>query len=459
MHSQRLNKDLPHRESLQSCPCEQSKKIGRFIVEELQASQDSSNNHGTAPPPVALAYFRSRWGEVDGYLPVLHRFKEEHPGWRMIAIIASERMSNTVKDQPFFYNELKQTVDTLIRLNPQPSNRTNRIFYQKWISKIASWYHRKCVRLSWRHIFSYLKNEKIELIFKDHGSDNNFLLQLQSIHPAKCVSTPHGTGIFLEQSGSSHKKTKTAQIDLFLAGDPTEIPCFQKTIPSTTTIQAVGRPRYDRWWMEHLAQLPAFRSSEEYKLAHEKKRVFLFATRGPSSLFFPKEVFEYLVNTVAEITLREPDTLLLIKPHPQQDLKYIKSIMAQYDSNSWRISSLQTMQLAQISDFVICMVSSVILDALAVGKPTVEFFQYVKGQHYFLKNKKGKTVSAYGQLGMVATAERKDQLEALIENYFNGNDRSEQWEDNRQRTKEFMKLDNNASSRAIMEIDKILTPQ
>ena len=165
------------------------------------------------------------------------------------------------------------------------------------------------------------------------------------------------------------------------------------------------------------------------------------------------------MNTVAEITLREPDTLLLIKPHPQQDLQFIKSTMAQYDPNSWRISSLQTMQLAQISDFVISMVSSVILDAVAVGKPTTEFFQYVKGQHIFLKNEKGKTVSAYGQLGMVATAERKDQLEALIENYFNSNNRSEQWEDNRQRTKEFLKLDNNASSRAIMEIGKILTPQ
>ncbi len=458
MHVHRLNKHLSDRESLQSCPSEQSKKIGRFIVEELQASQDSSNNHSTTPSPVALAYFRSRWGEVDGYLPVLHKFKTHHPGWRMIAIIASERMSNTVKDQPFLYNELKQTVDTLIRLNPQPSNRTNRIFYRKWVSKVASWYHRKCVRLSWRHIFNYLKNEKIELIFKDHGSDNNFLLQLQSIHPAKCVSTPHGTGIFLEPSEANHRKLKNAKIDLFLAGDPIEIPTFQKTIPSTTTIQAVGRPRYDRWWIEHLVQLPVFRSSEEYKLAHENNRVFLFTTRGPSASFFPTEVFEYLVKTVAEITLREPNTLLLIKPHPQQDLKFIKSTMAQYDSNSWRISSLQTMQLAQISDFVISMVSSVILDAVAVGKPTVEFFQYVKGQHYFLKDEDGKTVSSYSQLGMVATAERKDQLEALIEDYFNSNDRPEQWEEHRQRTKEFLKLNNNASSRAIIEINKILTP-
>ena len=458
MHSDRLNKHLSGRESLQSCPSKQSKKIGRFIVEELQASQGSSNNHITTPP-VALAYFKSRWGEVDGYLPVLHKFKEQHPGWRMIAIIGSEHMSNTIEEQPFLYNELKHTVDTLIRLNPKHSNRTHRIFYRKWGRKVASWYHRKCVRLSWRHIFSYLRNEKIELIFKDHGSDNSFLFQLQSMHPVKCVSTPHGTGIFWEQLGSNFRKPKNAQIDLFLAGDPTEIPSFKKTVPSTTTIRAVGRPRYDRWWIEHLAQLPVFRLSEEYKLAEAKKRVFLFATRGPSSSFFPPEVFEYLVKSVAEITLREPDTLLLIKPHPQQDLDFIKSTMAQYDSSSWMISSLQTMQLAQISDFVICMVSSVILDAVAVGKPTVEFFQYVKGQHFFLKDKNGKTVSSYSQLGMVATAERKEQLEALIENYFNDNDRSEQWEEQHQKAIEFLKLNNNASSQAVIEIDKILVPE
>ena len=323
MNEQRQNKYLSAKTPSQVYLPEQSKKLGRFIVEELQTSQSGSNNHNTALAPVALAYFRSRWGEVDGYIPLLHKYKEQHPDWRIIAIIANERMSNSIEEQPLLYNELKRTADTLIRLNPQSTSLTKRIFYQKWIGKLHSWYHRKCTRLSWRHIFDYLKDEKIELIFKDHRSDDSFLVQLQSIHPAKCISAPHGTGIFIDQSGSNYRKSTHAKIDLFLAGDPIEIPTFQKVVPSTTIVKAVGRPRYDRWWIEHLAQLPIFKSSEEYKIANEKKRVFLFVTRGPSPIFFPAEVFEYLVKTVAEITLRKPDTLLLIKPHPQQDLSLI----------------------------------------------------------------------------------------------------------------------------------------
>ena len=455
MHEHRIKKPLTDSEPVPSCSPTQSNKIGRFIIEELQTVQDNSNKNSATSPPVALAYFKSRWGEVDGYLPIIHKFKEQHPDWKVIAIIASERMSNTIEEQPFLYNELRETVDTLIRLCPEPSDLESCLFYQKWIRKIRSKYHRKCAQLSWRHIFKYLKGENIKLIFKDHGSDNSFLLKVQAMHATKCVATPHGTGIFIEQPGSNFRKPKRAQIDLFLAGDSTEIPSFKKTVPSTTTIQAVGRPRYDRWWIEHLAQLPVFRSSEEYKLTRKNKRVFLFATRGPSSSFFPEDVFEYLVKSVAEITLREPNTLLLIKPHPQQDLKFIKSTMAQYDSSSWMISSLQTMQLAQISDFVICMVSSVILDAVAVGKPTVEFFQYVKGKHYFLKDEDGKTISSYNQLGMVATAEYKDQLETLIQDYFNNN-HSEKWAEYHQKVKDFLKLDNNASSQAVMEIEKIL---
>lgn len=443
-----------------SPPNERLRKLGRFLVEESETPSNTTEQvHAETSPPTALAYFKSRWGEVDGYLPVLHKFKEMHPDWRIIAVIRSEHMANTVDEQAFLYNELKDTVDTLIRLAPKSRSTSNQIFYLKWIRKITSWYHRKCVRLSWRKVFEFLNDEEIKVIIKDHGNDDGFLLHIQSAFPAAiCVGAPHGTGIFIEKPEANFRTQKNSKVDLFLAGDEAELPSFKKTMDRTgrTNIQAIGRPRYDRWWIEHLAALPCLSSSEEQQLAKKSQRVFLFATRGPSSTFFPTKSFEYLIKTVAETVLSEPGNLLLIKPHPQQDLEFIKSTMAQYAPESWKISSLQTMQLAHISDFVICMVSSVILDALAVGKPTVEYFQYKEGQHIFLKDENKKTISAYTHLGLVAPADNKEELEDLIDDYFDKENRSARWEKQRIQTAKFMKLDNNASHKAVAEIEKLL---
>jgi hypothetical protein len=427
-------------------------RCGRFLIDQRLTCQATK-------APAVLAYFKSRWGEVDGYLPVLHKFKEMHPDWRIIAVIGSERMANTVGEQTFLYNELKDTADILIRPAPKSPSTAKRIFYRKWIRKATSWYHRKCVRFSWRKIFKFLEDEEIKVIIKDNGHDDEFLLQVQANFPAICVSAPHGTGIFIEPTEVNFRKKQQIKIDLFLAGDESEIPCFQKFLgsPESVNMQVIGRPRYDQWWIEHLAQLQCFTTSQEYQLAKKSQRVFLFATRGPSTTYFPTESFEYLIRTVAETVLSEPGNLLLIKPHPQQDLEFIKSTMAQYPTNSWRISTLQTMQLAKISNFAICMHSSVILDALAIGKPTVEYFQFTRRQNEFFIDEKGKTISAYAKLGLLVPADNKEDLQRLIVDYFDSENRSTHWQEQRIHTAKFLKLDNNASHRAVTEIEKLLS--
>jgi hypothetical protein len=430
---------------------------GRFLIRELNPPQHSLKGRKDNPnPPTLLAYFKSRWGEVDGYLPILHKFKETHPNWRIIGILKSERMVNTASSQPFLYNKLEDTVDVLIHLSPKTAMLPHHIWYQKWVRKIASWYHRKCIHLSWRHVFRYLKHEKIELILKDHGHDDLVLLKLQSMFPAKCVSTPHGTGIFVIPPGSSYLKEQNTKVDLFLAGDQSEVPCFQKLLGSSQAshIQVVGRPRYDPWWIEHLVQLSHFKTSKEFALAQKSERTFLFVTREPSSSFFPKSVFQYLVRTVAETTLSNPNDLLIIKPHPLQDLGLLKEILKDFDSSRWIISSLQSMQLAYISDFSICMLSSVILDSLAVGKPTVEYFQYTCGLDRFLKDEKGKTTSIYKRLGLVVSAEKKEELENLIKDYFHS--KKPCWKQQVDQFKEFLKTDNNSTSRAITAMEQLL---
>jgi len=147
----------------------------------------------------------------------------------------------------------------------------------------------------------------------------------------------------------------------------------------------------------------------------------------------------------------------LIKPHPKQDLALLAQQLAAWDPQQWMISSFQTLQLAHLSDFVICMVSGVILDALAARKPTVEFFRYSPGLDYFFQDPSGRIVSAYGKFGLVPCAQSEDELRALVEEYFSTNGQSKRWQEHRRTTDAFMRLDNQTTDRVVAAIDNLLS--
>lgn len=429
---------------------------GRFGIELLTPGPPALS----LGPPAVLAYFKSRWGEVDGYLPVLSKLKIERPQWRIVGILAGERLIRTIDQQPFLYSELRKTLDVLVS-QTAPVRKARGLLGQGWFGQIAekpmafahnavSWFHRQCVRWSTREVLRYLRRENVRFILKDHGSDDSFLDLLQKTFPAKCVGAPHGTGIYLAPPNSNPCSLQTIKLDLFLAGHSMEIPCLESFLGESNRarIRVVGRPRYDQWWIDHLSQVPEFLVSEECRRAARFKRTFLFATRGPSQRFLPEPVYQYLVRSAAEVVLRDPGHLLLIKPHPQQNIRALSALLADWPSNQWLISSFQTMQLARLADMAICMVSGVILDALAVGKPTVEFFRYAPhASESFFADASGRTVSAYGHLGLVVRAETKEELAACIDEFFAG--RSTRWQEQRRKAAAFLHLDNRSTDRVL----------
>lgn len=418
-----------------------------------------------------LAVFKSRWGEVDGYLPVLFKLKAQHPDWTIMALLLGHDLVRRAADQPFLHSQLEAAADVLILAPASERPKTDRLRQPEGeaVARKASWFRsaRKALkawlaeaRTRWqcRALVAYLKEKSIRVVLKDHGEDDWLLRQVHRLFRPVSVVMPHGTGLYIETGPGPIRKFRPAHADLVLVGHTPELPCFQRMLgaPDRRQFLVSGHPRYDAWWMERLAQDPAFQASEECRRAKHFERTFLFATRGPSDKALPLSVFQYLCRSVAEVVLDRPGQCLIVKPHPQQDLALLQSQFAHCDPGRFMISSFQTMQLAGLSHFVTCMVSGVILDALAAGKPTVEFFQYTRGSEFFSEDSAGKTVSSYTQLGLAVPAETKEQLQALIDDCFSHKNRSALWEDQRRRVAEFMRLDNQSATRAVQGIDALV---
>lgn len=430
-----------------------SKIKGQFVFMD----QHMESRIHVKKQPTVIIYFRSRWGEIDGYLPTLKLLKERHPELFFFIILGNDRLAETIQEQPLLFSELKKISNTIVHLRTKGNFREKKNFLNKWKSKLFKSYLQKMTSLSWRPVLKELKKLNPILVIKDHVNDNSCLQLLSNTFHIPSVASPHGTGIFIEQDGLDYRKMRKGEVDLFLVGEESEIPWFKKTLKNqnNTRLSAVGRPRYDQWWIDHLSHLEKFKSSPEVAFSAQARRVYLFVTRGPSPIFFPKEVFREVVKEVMDTVLLDKDSVVLIKPHPQQNPEELQALLSSYDSSRWMISSLQTMQLAQMCDLTLCMVSSVILDCLAVKKPVIEYFRYTTGEHIFKKNLNGETVSNYTELGLAIPADNPNTLNHLIEEYFSST-RPEKWTQQYEIARHLLRLDNKASIRSVEEIEQLL---
>ena len=157
----------------------------------------------------------------------------------------------------------------------------------------------------------------------------------------------------------------------------------------------------------------------EGKFAQSTKRTFVFYSRHltmPEQLTY--DTYKYLITTAMDLVLSDPDNVMIIKAHPREDLETLKGILNQYDSNRWVISSLSPLQTACLADFVISMWSSCILDALALEKPVVEYFQFKTSHKETVTFDDGHLGSSYEYCKLSVRASSSDELKKLIDDYF-----------------------------------------
>ena len=430
-----------------------------------------------------LVLFSSSWGEVDWVLPVLYELKALQPDWRIVAAFSSYGLLTRRANNRTLYAELNQVADDIVcpplSAKAMVTKRLRRLLPEsgpvRTLARRAAGLARSIRRLSSSspqeaggYDTSFLfpgvvRPEQVRVILKEHNPDNEFKLAVEGRCPlAKIVIYPAATVINISQEINRPKDLSWwhrnyIKHDLLLLGTQHDAVWWSERI-SDAKISLVGFPRYDQWWIKRLLKSTELLESQEAKRARAATRVFLFIATGPHRVYLPRDVFEYLVQSVAEVVLSDKRNFLLIRPHPRQDPSLLASQFDKFDSSRWMISSLQVMQLAFLSDFIISVWSSSILDALSVGKPVVEFFQYPRANEEVVICRDGRLGSPCRFLGLSVPADTKEELAGHIDSYFNDASSGSIWERQRQIFREWRHPDDRASRRAAKAILSLVEP-
>jgi tetratricopeptide (TPR) repeat protein len=202
--------------------------------------------------------------------------------------------------------------------------------------------------------------------------------------------------------------------DFLILSSPNDIPHWS-SLADHKKIKTFGYPRYDSWWIKHLIETEEFQQSQEYQTAKKHKPVFFYISRGPHPHYLSIDNYQYLLSSFMETALAYPDSLIIIKPHPRQNLEELNRLLAPYDQDRWIISGLHLMQLTALADVVISGWSSGILDALALEKPVIELWRFDGRDPSCRRNKDGVCTSIYRELGLAAPADTAAELDILMQ--------------------------------------------
>jgi tetratricopeptide (TPR) repeat protein len=270
--------------------------------------------------------------------------------------------------------------------------------------------------------FRDIDPEKVKIIFKDYNNDEfaSYKLEISDrCSKALLVSYPHSCHIYSRMDTDSMSICEDpdaySKHDIFLLGSENDIPYWSEFV-DVKKIRTLGTPRYDTWYLNIFLNDPQLNSTQEFKASQKASKVFFYISRGVHPHYLSQPDYDYIVKSIADAVFKYDDSLLLIKPHPRQDIGELFKLLAPYDKQRCLVSGLHLFQLSSMADVVISGWSSGMLDALAVGKPVIEFWRFGGKDPLCRKTPEGKYTTIYRELGLAAAADTKEELEPLLEN-------------------------------------------
>ena len=82
---------------------------------------------------------------------------------------------------------------------------------------------------------------------------------------------------------------------------------------------------------------------------------------------------EYVLEELLNLYSNDPNYIIILKPHPVKEPTYVyEEIIKKYDAKNCFIKTENILELVQLSDLLISVESSTIIDAIALGKMVIE---------------------------------------------------------------------------------------
>ncbi len=348
----------------------------------------------TKDNPIIILVVATSFGEIDWILPVLKVLMKKNNDWRLVTVFGHKLVHDRFKKtNPILFNEFIKI--SSLNIVPQELD----LLFSKQIEP-----------------------QKVKIILKDYNNDEyaSYKTDIADQCPeALVVSFPHSCHIYSRMGKDPMSVCDNPEAyskhDIFLLGSENDIPHWSKYV-DVQKIRALGTPRYDSWWLNTFLNDPKLESTQEFKCSQKADKVFFYISRGVHPHYLSQPDYDYIVKSIADTVFSQENSLLLIKPHPRQDINELFKLLAPYDKQRCIVSGLHLFQLINMSDVVISGWSSGILDTLAIEKPVIEFWRFGGQDPICRKTEDGDYTTIYRELGLAAAADTKEELEVLLEN-------------------------------------------
>ena len=173
-----------------------------------------------------------------------------------------------------------------------------------------------------------------------------------------------------------------------------------------------GYPPFYQAWRRHVASQAAAAFP-----AMEGKRLFVVFSRGPAphkpeegQIMTAEMEVRLLTDIVSVVQEGWPDARVWIKPHPYQEPAFLQRLAREHSRVEIRHESVQ--RLSALADIAISTYSSASLDALAYGKPSIEYFE--ETANFLAAHPGGSTFGEYGVVICRSRAELQCALERAV---------------------------------------------
>jgi hypothetical protein len=180
----------------------------------------------------------------------------------------------------------------------------------------------------------------------------------------------------------------------------------------------VGIPRHDNEWIEFICN-----KSEHIK--SEKFDSFVFIIGRPASSYNTPERKKKALTDIYNIVCVKHKMKLVVKSHPKESINgvdgkiYKEGLGLENYGKDWIYSDRHPFVLGKRSIFSISFYSGVVLDMLAIGKPTIEYLDLVGLSSYdnskSLRDEYGNPVFQYAYTNLALSARSSRDLDGHVE--------------------------------------------
>lgn len=282
----------------------------------------------------------------------------------------------------FFNSKIENTIKKIL-------NKISFLFFNMYYKRYSN------------KIYNFFKSD---IFLKDLGTDSKLRLELSKLfsnHLGKVILFPHGTEIFIEDK----PEEKSFNGDLLLASSFNVKNYYKKKFKGIP-ISVIGIPRYDPKWISTLKKEIKFKENTNSKFK------ILFITRGPHPTDLSKKDFLYLVNSISSIC-ENSNIQLLVRSHPRYSKALLSNIFITYKNLDWKFEDDNLVTISNDLNLVVAMWSTMILDALVLKIPVIEFFK-CGNKRIWSKNSSGSSITGYEKNKIVISAKSKHELKTFI---------------------------------------------